>query len=168
MATAPAAAADQAAPNATEPAPAEPTVDASVDEQTDQSDALVAEVEAEEAVGTEPDGVPPGAAKMFLRRLPIDPELEDPHAAPVEQEVLILWAAPVTFWPMSAFRYLDVGIYYKWADEVLIPQSLDAFNDFDPNPAECKAMVDEWQAAMAVAVGKLQASARSSKSTRRR
>lgn len=126
----------------------------------DASDALVAEVEAEEAVGTEPDDIPPGSVQLFIRRKGVGKDAKD--------DVLELWAAPVPMWPMSAFRLMNAGIYYAWADEILIPSSLAEFNDFDPTFAECLAMVNEWQAASTVELGKLRASARSSRTTRRR
>lgn len=128
--------------------------------RVDETDPMIAEVEAEESVGDEPEGIPPGSIEMFIRRKAEDPKKPD--------VVTSLWACPVTMWPSSAFRYLDAMLYYRWADIVLIPESLEDFNDLDPTIAECSRMVAEWNAAAAVELGKLRTSARSSRSTRRR
>lgn len=130
-------------------------------EPANEANPMIAEVEAEEVFGTEPENVPPGSIQMFLRRAA---KPGDPASNP---KVAILWSAPTALWPMSAYRWLDRGIYYRWADIVLIPESVALFNTFDPTYAECKAMVDEWTEAAAIAVGKLQASANSFGSTRR-
>jgi hypothetical protein len=121
---------------------------AATPEPVDQADAMIAEVEREEAAGTEPEGVP-----LYSIRFDLLGE--------------VLWAKPVGDWPMSAMRYLEAAIYHRFVDDVLLPASLALFNQLNPTFTQAKAMVDDWEKATAIEVGKLRASEASSRSTRR-
>ncbi len=106
-------------------------------EEVDQTDALKAEVDAEErpaaeaAPADEPDTVdrPEGALRLV-----------------VKGQVFI--TKPLSQWPNSTFDDLERARYAAWARKVLLPQSLRLWVEVDATIGECGAALNQWVRAM--------------------